>query len=280
MRTVLIGIMVGCAAFVAGAGGIAQYYGVQLREQASNLAKAEHRIGQLETELREAAPDLDAARAQAAKLDVDYTACMTESTLLRERLAALEGRIASLPAEAPNLDSDFSRGGTDAMFDEIAEEPNEPRREEAERQEEEARRAERFEAFRSQVDDFFDNEIANAPTEEMRARLELLDAYREDMFELRTAMRSATTDEEREELDAQADAARDAMGQLMREQQRDMLMAVGRTHGLKGEALRTFQQDVRNLMESPYFRFGGSGGPGGPGGMGGRRGGFGGRGQQ
>ncbi len=280
MRTVLIGIMVGCAAFVAGAGGIAQYYGAQLRQQASNLAKAEHRIGQLEIELRSASPDLDAARTQAAKLDADYSACMTESASLRNRLAELEGRIASLPVEAPSLDSGFSIGGTDAMFDDITQDTNDDPREEQERQEEETRRAERFEAFRSQIDDFFDNEIANAPTEEMRARLELLDEYREDLFELRSAMRAATTDEERAELEAQSDAARDAMGQLMREQQRDMLMDVGRTHGLKGESLRTFQQDVRNLMESPYFRFGGPGGPGGPGGMGGRRGGFGGRGQQ
>jgi predicted nucleic acid-binding Zn-ribbon protein len=112
------------------------------------------------------------------------------------------------------------------------------------------------------ADTFFADQIANATTEEARQRLEDIDAYRNQMFELRAAMRNAKTEEERAALEEQADAARDNLQQLTKEQQRAMLVDVGRNYGLKGEDLQAFQREMREVIESPFFRMGGPGGGG------------------
>jgi hypothetical protein len=268
MREILIGVVSACAALTIGAGGAAQYFGSSMREHDNARIEAERKVTQLEAELARMRPDLDAVQQRLARLDADYAACMTDSQALREKMSSLEARsvpeVAPLPEFFPEDASAEIAGSLDAPSDEA---PRERRGEDAEEDPEQAeRRAQRFEEFRARIDEFFAQEIANAPTEEMRVRLETMDAYRENMFELRAAMRAAGSEEERAQLELEATENREALEQLMREQQRDMLSSVGRNYGLKGEDLRNFQRELREVMDSPYFRFGMGGGPGGPGG--------------
>ncbi|MFM1918942.1 MAG: hypothetical protein RLZZ303_576 [Candidatus Hydrogenedentota bacterium] len=268
MREILIGVVSACAALTIGAGGAAQYFGSSMREHDNARIEAERKVTQLEAELARMRPDLDAVQQRLARLDADYAACVTDSQALREKMSSLEARavpeVAPLPEFFPEDASAEIAGSLDAPSEEV---PRERRGEEAEEDPEQAeRRAQRFEEFRARIDEFFAQEIANAPTEEMRVRLETMDAYRENMFELRAAMRAAGSEEERAQLELEATENREALEQLMREQQRDMLSSVGRNYGLKGEDLRNFQRELREVMDSPYFRFGMGGGPGGPGG--------------
>jgi len=268
MREILIGVVSACAALTIGAGGAAQYFGSSMREHDNARIEAERKAAQLEAELAKIRPDLESVQQRLARLDADYAACVTDSQALREKMAALEVRPVPEAASLPEFFSEDPDAGIAGSLDASPDEaPRERRGQDAEEDPEQAeRRAQRFEEFRARIDDFFAQEIANAPTEEMRVRLETMDAYRENMFELRAAMRAATSEEERAQLELEAPENREALEQLMREQQRDMLSSVGRNYGLKGEELRNFQRELRDVMDSPYFRFGMGGGPGGPGG--------------
>jgi len=138
----------------------------------------------------------------------------------------------------------------------------------------EEQREEMAARFREGMNQVFEEEMAYATDEESRARVSAISGYANQMFDMRRAMRDAATDEERDALRAEMDAMREETDKLVKEQQNAMLRDVARAHGVKGgPETRAYMQDIRSVIESPFFTFpmGGRGGP--PGGFGGRRGG-------
>jgi hypothetical protein len=257
MRTILIALVAGSALLAVGVGGTAQYFRNQLAAQAAELRAAQLKAQQAEATAAQAAPQLETARAQAARLESDYNRALAEADELRASLSRLESVKAATPApveEEENIDV--------ALDDEPEPAPREDERDGRDNPERQAEREQRMAEFQAMADTFFADQIANATTEEARQRLEDIDAYRNQMFELRAAMRNAKTEEERAALEEQADAARDNLQQLTKEQQRAMLVDVGRNYGLKGEDLQAFQREMREVIESPFFRMGGPGGGG------------------
>lgn len=263
MRSVFIALIAGVVALAAGFAAAAQFYQGKLAEADSARLQAEHRARQAEADASAAAPDLEAARAQVERLQSDYASCVSQSQELQQRMASL----AAAPAPQPEVAAPAG-DEVDAMLDAAPEpgaaaegtspRPDRPARQDApnDRGWDDPQRQERMQEFQQRMDDFFATEIANAPDNATAERLQQIDAYRRQMAELRTAMRGAKTEEERQALEDQLDEARQGLQQSMHAQQRAMIGDVGRSYGIKGEDLRNFQQDMRNTMESPYFMFG------------------------
>ena len=254
MRTILIALVAGSALLAVGVGGTAQYFRNQLAAQSAELRAAQLKAQQAEAIAAQAAPQLETARAQAARLESDYNRALAEADKLRASLSQLESVKAATPAPVEEEET------IDVALDEEPE--RESRDNERDNPERQAEREQRVAEFQAMADNFFADQIANATTDEARQRLEDIDTYRNQMFELRAAMRNAKTEEERAALEEQADAARDNLQQLTKEQQRAMLVDVGRNYGLKGEDLQAFQREMREVIESPFFRMGGPGGGG------------------
>jgi len=261
MRTVLIAIVAASVAAMAGALAMAQFYRPQLQTSTSQVLALQREVDSLHA--REI-PDTAGIESRAQRAEADYAALLAETQRLREENEQLKAGKAELETAAdarPGLDD------IDAVLDAA------PGPEEADRErrrgrddwnspEREAERAARFQEFRASVDEFMANELANATDPETIERLEAMNVARNNLFDLREARRNAQTDEERASLEAQADDARDVLDGLMKEQQQAMINQVGRDFGIKGENLRAFRQNMRAVLESPYFRFGGGGPPG------------------
>lgn len=280
MRLALIVVIAVSAALVAGVAGTAQFFAGRIRTQNTELLEARLQLTKLEEAAKRNAPELEAVQARVSRLEQDYATCAAQSDSLRAEVEQLRSTAAStveLAAE-PGLEAvfeeDLSQDAPPAKPKKAAKaEAKELERNREDSPEAQAARQERMAEFRQMADDYFAAAIASAPNDESRARLESMDAYRRELSALRESIRNAKTDEERAELEAQAASTRDALQQVTREEQRSMLQEVGRAYGINGPDLQTFQRDMRDVMESPIFRFGGGGGGRGPGG----RGGFGGR---
>ncbi|MBI1317342.1 MAG: hypothetical protein GC168_00150 [Candidatus Hydrogenedens sp.] len=234
------------------------------------LAKtqADERLHALEAEVESAKAQLYDREDKLA--EVEASATSAQEQLRRAELEAqaaleaqeTEGAAEEAPAEADSNREDRERwrGGWGDMTEE--------------------QRQEMANRFRDGMNQFFDEEYAYAKDAESQERIAALGDYANQMFDLRRAMRDATTDEEREALRAQSDEMREASEKLLREQQNAMLRDVATAHGIKGKDSKAYIRDMRAVMESPFFTFPmGGRGPGGPGGFGGGpRGGGGGRG--
>lgn len=269
MRNALIVIVAVSAALVAGVAASAQFYRAQINTHMAELQQARQRAAVLEDEAKRAAPELESVRARVVRLEEEYATCAAQSDALRSEVDQLRASATAAPTDSgPDMDTFLDETSFEEEAPKPKKEAKQAARDNQEEPVEQAARQERMAEFRQMADDFFADAIANAPNEDSRARLETMDAYRRELGELREAMRAAKTDEERAELEAQADATREALQQVTREEQRAVLQEVGRSYGIKGADLQTFQRDLRNVMESPIFRFGGGGGGRGPGGRG------------
>ena len=176
MRTILIALVAGSALLAVGVGGTAQYFRNQLAAQSAELRAAQLKAQQAEATAAQAAPQLETARAQAARLESDYNRALAEADELRASLAELESVKAATPAPVEEEET------IDVALDEEPE--RESRDNERDNPERQAEREQRVAEFQAMADNFFADQIANATTDEARQRLEDIDAYRNQMFEL------------------------------------------------------------------------------------------------
>jgi hypothetical protein len=149
-------------------------------------------------------------------------------------------------------------------------------------------REERRQAFaeqiRGRVDQFYQEQMQQAPDRDTQERLAAMQQYTDDLMALRTAMRDAQTDEDRQALRDSMGETFQALRQVQVDQQNAMLRDLATRYGITDQAAQDqFAQSLQRLQNSPFFRpermFMGGGGPGGPGGPGMLMGGgFGGRG--
>jgi len=120
-------------------------------------------------------------------------------------------------------------------------------------------RAERMRSFenqmRDQADSFLQQEYANATDAETQQRIELLQQYAAEMMELRTQMREAQTDEER-------DAIRQSMWEshmnardVLQVQQASMLRTFASNNGItEPDKQEAFVAGLRDLQATPIFQ--------------------------
>lgn len=131
-------------------------------------------------------------------------------------------------------------------------------------------RAQRAQEFRERMQEFFDNQIRQAPDKATQERLAAIREYSEYTMDLFRQMREAQTDEERDAIREELSSAGETARSLIREQQdyvlRQSLAASGVTDSKSQDALLSA---VRQTMDNnPFFRMGGFGGWGGRGGDG------------
>ena len=198
-----------------------------------------------------------------------------------EQLAALERRIAQLGAAqtAPVADE---RGAAPENMDETgkaadAAEPEppagEPGREEDERNpwRDPERREQMRENFRQGINTFLTERMSQSQDPAEQDRLASLAEYSDYLFDLRSQIRNADTQEAREALEQEYETAVSEARRVAQEQQRSMIARVAESYGItSSQQQEAFVQSVRGLMDDPLMRStrfmgGWRGGPGGPG---------------
>lgn len=120
-------------------------------------------------------------------------------------------------------------------------------------------RAQRFREFeqraRERVNNVLQQEYAQAPDRATQNRIELLQAYMDQLTQLRDAMRNAQTDEDREVL---RQSMRESFGNvrdLVQTQQDSMLRSFAAQNGIKDtEKQNAFIAGLRNLQATPFFQ--------------------------
>jgi len=146
-------------------------------------------------------------------------------------------------------------------------------------------RAARFREFeqrvRERVNGVLQQEYAQAPDRATQDRIELLQAYMDQMAQLRGAMRDAETDQDREILRQSMRESYTNIRDLVQTQQDSMLRSFAAENGIKDSVKQdAFIANLRDLQRTPFFQaermmgggFGGwGGGPGSWGGRGPRR---------
>lgn len=289
---VVLGVVVGLA---IGAVGVHQWLMPQLLAAESGLLASQRDFERLQAEHAASADKL-------ARLEQERTA-------YNARLEAAEARAGQVAMAAPVeadvdapelvLDGAVEEAADDATADtDAAAAPEGGRGDRGGRwggtpEERDARRQEFVTRMQENLTNFFTGELEKSGTPAMQERLLALEEKTYEMFELRSQMRQAETDEEREQLGIAFGEAMEASRQLMLEQQQDMLGAIATQFGIGKESDQAaFEQAIRAAVSSPFFsdnpaallwnsgrteggegpgRFGGGGFGGGPGGGFGRR---------
>lgn len=285
---VVLGVVVGLA---IGAVGVNQWLMPQLLAAESGLLASQRDFERLQVEHAASADKL-------ARLEQERTA-------YNARLEAAEARAGQVTMAAPvEADLDAPEIAVDAAVDDAAPDtaaeaaPEGGRGDRGGRwggtpEERDARRQEFVTRMQENLTNFFTGELEKSGTPAMQERLLALEEKTYEMFELRSQMRQAETDEEREQLGIAFGEAMESSRQLMLEQQQDMLGAIATQFGIGKESDQAaFEQAIRAAVSSPFFsdnpaallwnsgrteggegsaRFGGGGFGSGPGGGFGRR---------
>ncbi|MBX3178489.1 MAG: hypothetical protein KF886_14100 [Candidatus Hydrogenedentes bacterium] len=284
MKAIVIGALALVLGVIAGAGGMHQWLMPQWMETSAALAQTERELAALKTansESQDKLARLERERDQFNdRLDAAYA--MLEST---QRPAAPDFAAESAPIADAALELAPEPAVEGAPAREDGSRPEGGRRGPGEGrwggtpEEREARRQEFTARLQENMSNFFTGELEHSSTPEMQQRLIALEQKSFEMFDLRSQMRLAETDEEREALGRAFGQVMDDARQLMIEQQQDMLGAIATQFGISRPGDQAaFEQAVRSAISSPLF----STNPGallwnsGGGGFGEGRGGFGG----
>jgi hypothetical protein len=275
MQQIIVVVMAVAVGLVSGALGVHYARQAEVQELQAAVkaqeADADARVAEAEARaaerIRSLEAETEAAKAKLYERENELAAVEESASTAQERLLEAERRAMA----AMESGEDEETAETEAPRDE-------DRRDRRGRGDwgnmTEEQREEMAARFREGMNQVFEEEMAYATDEESRARVAAISGYANQMFDVRRAMRDAATDEERDALRAEMDAMREETDKLVKEQQNAMLREVARAHGVKGgPETRAYMQDIRSVIESPFFTFpmGGRGGP--PGGFGGRRGG-------
>jgi len=275
MQQIIVVVMAVAVGLVSGALGVHYARQAEVQElhaavKAQEAAIAE-RVAEAESKaaerIRALEAEAEAAKSKLYERENELAAVEESASSAQERLLEAERRamaaMESGEVEAPVAETEAPR--------------DEDRRDRRGRGDwgnmTEEQREEMATRFREGMNQVFEDEMAYATDEESRARVAAISGYANQMFDMRRAMRDAATDEERDALRAEMDTMREETDKLVKEQQNAMLRDVARAHGVQGgPETRAYMQDIRSVIESPFFTFpmGGRGGP--PGGFGGRGG--------
>lgn len=248
--TVMVGLVLGV---VVGALGVHQWLMPQLMAAESELIEAQRSLESLNVASTE-------ARDKLARLEQERAAFNDRLEAAEARAAAVSKQASVAPAE-PELELD----ATEAKAVAVAED-SPPETEQADRgrgrsdrwggtpEERDARRQEFVTRMQDNMTNFFTGELEKSGTPAMQERLVALEEKTYEMFELRSQMRQAQTDEEREQLGQAFGEAMAAARQLMVDQQGDMLNAIASQFGIAKESDQAaFEQAVRSAVSSPFF---------------------------
>lgn len=259
MKVVVAVILSTIVGALLGAVAIHQKLMPDLEEATGKLREAEQKLATTQS----------ASESEAEKL----ARLEAERDQYSERLAALQARVDASAGNEPGRSAPAD-SATDESFDEAAIEPegdgaetdaNEtrgPGRDRGNRgdrwggtpEEREARRQEFATRMQDNMSNFFTGELEKSNTPEMQARLVALEEKTLEMMDLRSQMRDATTDEERDALGQAFGESMAAAREIMQEQQGDMLNAIASQFGISKESDQAaFEQAVRAAMDSPIF---------------------------
>lgn len=254
MKVVIAVVLGAILGAVLGAGFMHQKLMPSLEEATGKLREAEQKLATTQS----------ASESEAEKL----ARLEAERDQYSERLAALQAKVDATvndapvaPTEAgPATDEPLDDTGAEAENDEAAaNEARGPGRERGDRwggtpEEREARRQEFATRMQENMSNFFTGELEKSSTPEMQARLVALEEKTLEMMDLRSQMRDASTDEERQALGQAFGETMSAAREIMQEQQGDMLNAIASQFGISKESDQVaFEQAVRSAMESPFF---------------------------
>lgn len=252
---VVLGAVLGA---LMGAGFMHQKLMPALEEATGKLRETEQKLASTQSATESEAEKLARLEAERAQYS--------------ERLAALQARLdakvndAPAAAETDSADAEpldpvtSEAEGDGAAADTNA--PTEPGRERGNRgdrwggtpEEREARRQEFATRMQENMSNFFTGELEKSSTPEMQARLVALEEKTLEMMDLRSQMRDAATDEERQALGEAFGETMAAAREIMQEQQGDMLGAIASQFGISKESDQVaFEQAVRAAMDSPFF---------------------------
>jgi DNA repair exonuclease SbcCD ATPase subunit len=280
MKNVLAVLLGSVLGLVLGAGAMHQWLMPQLFESNAKLTVAEQKLAALEQET-------ESSGEQVARLEAERNQYSERLASLQSKLDAVVGTAPPAEVALPMEEETDADASAEPAVDEAAVPPAEgergPGRNRGDRwgggtpEEREARRQEFATRMQENMANFFTGELEKSNTPEMQERLVALEQKTQEMLDLRSQMRAAETDEEREALGQAFGESMNAAREIMQEQQGDMLGAIANQFGITKEGDQAaFEQAVRSAMESPIF----SDNPGallwnaggGGGGMGGRSG--------
>ena len=259
MKTVVAVILGAVLGAVVGSGAMHQWLMAQLGEANAKLLEVEQKLAATQS-----ATESDAEKA--ARLEA-------ERSQYSERLAALQAKLDEV-VEADTVAPAEVDLATEEALDAAAIEPEadgaapdaegegRPERGRGDRgdrwggtpEERQARREEFAARMQENMANFFTGELEKSNTPEMQERLVTLEQKTQEMMDLRSQMRAAETDEEREALGAAFGETMSAAREIMQEQQDDMLGAIANQFGITKESDQVaFEQAVRSAMDSPMF---------------------------
>ena len=215
-----------------------------------------------ETELARVTEARDAALERVGRLEQRLEGMDSETRRLQDTIGDMRlpssppalGGLAEDPQEAPEPES------SDAA-------PQDP--EEARREQERAERREQWNTMREErrasIEDFMQEQIANATDPATKERLQAMMEYGDYLRETRDAMENAKTDEERDALRRDMEEGWGNLMQLRNEQKEQMLRDFAQAQGItKPKEVNRFVNSYQDLEDNPLFgTFGGFGGPGG-----------------
>lgn len=262
MKTVIAVVLGAVLGAVAGAGVIYQRLTPALEEATAKLLEANQKL---------------AATQSATESDAEKVARLeAERSQYSERLAALQAKLDEAVDAEPVASAEVDLA-TEETLDAAALEPETagaapdgegdrgPGRDRGERgdrgdrwggtpEERQARREEFAARMQENMANFFTGELEKSSTPEMQERLVALEQKTQEMMDIRSQMRAAETDEEREALGAAFGETMTAAREIMQEQQADMLGAIANQFGITKEADQVaFEQAVRAAVDSPMF---------------------------
>lgn len=252
--TVLLGAVLGV---VLGAGAMHQWVMPQLLESNAKLQVAEQKLASVQSAS-------ESERDKLARLEAERNQYSDRLAALQSKLEAATNATPVAPAEIEMAEGDAtvdaSADTADPSADPAADTGRGPGRNRADRfgggtpEEREARRQEFATRMQENMSNFFTGELEKSNTPEMQERLVALEQKTQEMMDLRSQMRAAQTEEERQALGQAFGETMSAARDIMQEQQGDMLGAIANQFGITKESDQAaFEQAVRSAMESPMF---------------------------
>ncbi len=232
-----------------------------------SLALLEEQRSTAAEERASASNEVDKARVRVDKLSAlckDY-----ERQLEDLERPVEEAPVATVSREEPDeADADW-----DALADLLEEEgvSEEGRDEDEERRAQEwEERRERFREFAGQMRQgvrvYLDEEMQRTKDPVTRDRLAAMGEYSDYLFDLRSQMHQAETDEERDALREDMHTAWGEAGELMQAQREHMVQQFAESQGINDPTKQEqFAQSMREMMQSPFFQRNPMMGGGGPG---------------
>jgi len=248
--TVIVGLVLGV---VVGAIGVHQWLMPQLMIVESQLSEAQRSLENLKVASTETTDKL-------ARLEQEREAYNDRLEAAEARAAAAQKSAFVAPVE-PELELDATDVEALAVDDAEPRDSDRPERGRGRDdrwggtpEERDARRQEFVTRMQDNMTSFFTGELEKSSTPAMQDRLLALEEKTYEMFELRSQMRQAETDEEREQLGQAFGDSMTAARQLMVEQQEDMINAIASQFGIAKESDQAaFEQAVRSAITSPFF---------------------------